>query len=220
MSRKQRSDLVRLTTVDFMFEAEKAKISEEHGMAADEIAQWQIWLAERLSALHGGVETQREWATMAGQTGIYSPRLDVAVGPFATGEQQFGDAYDELIANHGNFAHRLCELGNENVAAHGNDAHFSTFEDISHRNWNARCYMAIEIENKVSRKHLMGGAINAAALGRIGVAIGWTTEKVRAFIKLRSYLLYLSQVGKNTFHPYNLIVVSRDQMMNAIEQFS
>jgi hypothetical protein len=189
-------------------------------MAADELAQWQSLLAERLSVLHGNVETRCEWATMAGQLGIYSPRLDVAVGPFATGDQQLGHAYDGLIAEHGNFIHRLCELGNENVDAYGEGAPVSAFEEIAHRNWNARCFMAIEIENKVSRKHLMGGAINAAALGRIGIAIGWTDEKVRAFVRLRSYLLYLSQVGKNTFHAYNLIVLSRTQMMNTIEHFT
>ena len=29
------------------------------------------------------------------------------------------------------------------------------------------------IENRVSRKHLMDGAINASALGRIGVVLPW-----------------------------------------------
>ncbi|WP_339218583.1 hypothetical protein [Paenibacillus sp. FSL W7-1332] len=44
--------------------------------------------------------------------------------------------------------------------------------------------MAIEIEHLVSRKHLMGGAINASALGRFGVVIPWSEEKLRAFIKI------------------------------------
>jgi hypothetical protein len=189
-------------------------------VTSNEIAQWQSWLAARLSTLHGNVATQCEWATMAGQPGIYSPRLDVAVGPFATGDQQLGTTYDGLIDKHSDFVHRLCEVGNANVAAYGNGAQFSSFDDRARSNWNARCYIAIEIENKVSRKHLMGGTINATALGRIGIAIGWTDEKVRAFVKLRSYLLYLSQVGKNTFHPLNLIVLSRAQMIDVIEQLS
>jgi hypothetical protein len=64
----------------------------------------------------------------------------------------------------------------------------------------------------------MGGAINAAALGRIGIAVGWTPDKVRAFVKLRSYLLYLARVGKNTFNPINLLVLSRQQLSGAIRR--
>ena len=64
----------------------------------------------------------------------------------------------------------------------------------------------------------MGGAINAAALGRLGIAVGWTREKVKAFVKLRSYLLFLASVGKNTFHPYNLLVLSKEQVLDAVSR--
>lgn len=84
------------------------------------------------------------------------------------------------------------------------------------RNRNARCFLAIEIENKVSRKHLMGGAINAAAPGRAGLAVGWSDQMVRAFVKLRAYLLYLARVGKNTFDPFNLLIVNRIQLAAAV----
>ena len=40
----------------------------------------------------------------------------------------------------------------------------------------------------------MGGAINAAALGRIGIVVAWTDEKLIVFVKLKEYLDYLAGV--------------------------
>jgi len=91
-------------------------------------------------------------------------------------------------------------------------------ENLWHRNQNARCLIAIEIENEVSRKHLMGGAINAAALGRIGIAVAWTDGKLRAFTNMKRYLDYLASVHKNTFDTANLVILSTDQLIQAIDQ--
>lgn len=179
-----------------------------------EIRQFQDALGRRLTTLLK-VEVRPEWRTMAGLA-MYSPCLDVAVGPFATGDLQLGEKFDALLAQHHEFLHHLYELSTENLDRHGEGGERFDFNDLARRNWNSRCFLAIEIENRVSRKHLMGGAINAAALGRIGIAVGWTPDKVRAFVKLRSYLLYLARVGKNTFNPINLLVLSRQQLSGAI----
>lgn len=155
---------------------------------------------------------------MAGQLGLYSPRLDIAVGPFATGNLVYAREYDDLLRRHHDFVHLIYEQSNQNLARYGEGAERFSFDDTVYRNQNSRCFLAFEIENRVSRKHLMGGAINAAALGRVGIAVGWTEEKVRAFVKLRTYLLYLASVGKNTFHPINLLVLSREQLVKTIER--
>lgn len=183
----------------------------------NDIRQFQDALGRQLTSLLK-VEVRSEWRTMAGLA-MYSPCLDVAVGPFATGELQLGEKFDALLARHHEFLHHLYELSNENVDQHGEGGARFDFHDLAHRNWNSRCFLAIEIENRVSRKHLMGGAINAAALGRIGIAVGWTPDKVRAFVKLRSYLLYLARVGKNTFNPINLLVLSRQQLRGATGRY-
>lgn len=188
-------------------------------MSDNDIQHFQAALAPRLSAIHGGVETKPEWAAMAGQVGLYSPRLDIAVGPFATGDLNYINEFEELLHKYREFVHHLYQQSNENLDKFGEAAEKFEFDDVVHWNANSRCYLAFEIENKVSRKHLMGGAINAAALGRVGIAVGWTEEKVRAFVKLRTYLLYLASVGKNTFHPKNLLVLSREQLASAVEEF-
>jgi hypothetical protein len=90
--------------------------------------------------------------------------------------------------------------------------------DLDHAlalNHNARCFLGIEIENAVSRKHLMGGAINASALGRLGIAVGWTDARVKSFGRLWKYLDFLSRVGKNSFDTSNLLIVSDVQLSAA-----
>lgn len=184
-------------------------------MAGISVREYQEQLATKLRRLIG-VETATEWRTMAGEPGVYSPRLDVAVGPFATGELQYGAKFDELIAQHDGFLRRLFQVHEENLQSILGDTERFEFNHAVTMNWNARCFLGIEIENKNSRKHLMGGAINAASLGRIGVAVGWNMDAVRAFLKLRSYLLFLMRVGKNTFKPLNLLVVDSDQLMDIV----
>ena len=39
------------------------------------------------------------------------------------------------------------------------------------QNSNARCFLAIEIENQTDRKHLMGSSLNSSIMGKIGIVI-------------------------------------------------
>jgi hypothetical protein len=159
-----------------------------------------------------------EWAAMTDEAGIYSPRLDVAVGPFAT-HDIFADTYDDLCGEHVQFLEYLHAAHSENVEAFGLRPNHLSLTDTVAKNWNARCWLAIEIENMVSHKHLMGGAINAAALGRIGLAVAWREINLKRFVRMREYLLFLASVGKNTFDPSNLLILSADQLMEALHAY-
>lgn len=79
--------------------------------------------------------------------------------------------------------------------------------------------MALEIENRVTRKHLLGGVVNASALGRVAIVIGWIEEKVRALVKLQSYWSFLSSVGKNTYRTQNLLIMNPTQFNEALSSF-
>lgn len=96
--------------------------------------------------------------------------------------------------------------------------HFSSFEELKTLNENARCLLAIEVENEVSRKHLLGGAVNAAALGRIGIVVGWTDKKVQSLVKLQAYWDFLGSVGKNTFNANNLVILRPEQLVEAMNR--
>ena len=83
-------------------------------------------------------------------------------------------------------------------------------------NQGARCFLAIEIEGKGSRKHTMGGMINAAALGKIGIATATDEKELRKQLMIRRYLIFLSDFGKSTIDTRNLLVVTTKQLANAI----
>lgn len=187
-------------------------------VARGSVREYQTQLKEKLSAVFPALPVEIEWAAMTDERTIYSPRLDAAVGPFATHDMCIAE-YDQLVNRFEPLLNNLFEVHRANLRAHGQpDNHFD-FQRLCSRNSNARCFLAFEIENAVSRKHLMGGAINASALGRIGLAIAWNEEKLRAFVRMRSYLLFLAEVGKNTFDPSNLLILSKEQVMEALDSF-
>lgn len=71
-----------------------------------------------------------------------------------------------------------------------------SFEEAISRNANARCLLAIEIETASTKKHNMGSIVNAAYLGRIGIAIGYSEKALKAFLRIVNCLGYFS-VKKN-----------------------
>ena len=49
-----------------------------------------------------------------------------------------------------------------------------------------------------------------------GNSVAGSPERLRVLLKMRSYLLYLSSVGKNTFDTTNLLVVTAEQLLDSI----
>lgn len=184
-----------------------------------ELQQYQSYLVDKLREVFLIDEVCEEWPSMGDEhnLSIYSPRIDVAVGPFAT-QERLGNIYDNMVIRSETFLRRLIKYNKINLEIYDGFVNASNYEEIRYLNHNARCFMAIEIENAVSRKHLMGGAINASALGRFGIVIPWSNEKLRAFVKLVRYLHYLRNAEKNTFDTTNLLIITREQMDNAIEE--
>ena len=181
------------------------------------LRQYQGDLRDRLARTFRPIPVDAEWATRVQFDGrsVYSPRLDVAVGPFAI-EENMEAEYDHMIRRYRDLLGRLFDAHCANLVAHDCSPDDFALRRVVNRNRNARCFLAIEIENQVSRKHLMGGAINAAALGRIGVAVGWSKNQVAVLVRLRSYLLFLASVGKNAFDPANLLILGPDQLTRCL----
>lgn len=128
------------------------------------------------------------------------------------GQLLLGDEYDRLFRRNKHLCARLVAAHRENA---GGGEHTDAV-NVRSGNRNARCFRAIEVENQVSRKHLLGGAVNAAALGRIGVVVGWTPDKLNALLKLRSYFDFLSAVGKPSFSASNLLILAPEQLESAL----
>jgi hypothetical protein len=185
-----------------------------HRFARSPVPKYQTAVVRKLTRRFPHVAVEDEWEAFSRGDDWYGPRLDVAVGPFATVGRLI-DAYDQMETEHDGFlrcmwGHHVSNLRNAGVPVEA-----LNFEGAFQRNYNARCFLAVEIENRSSRKHLMGGAINAAALGRVAVAVGWTDGMVLAFIRLRGYLKFLAGVNKPTFEIDNLLILSRKQFLDA-----
>jgi hypothetical protein len=74
----------------------------------------------------------------------------------------------------------------------------------------------LEIENKNTRKHIMGSIVNAASLGRVGIGIGFTAEVTETFPTILNYLSFLKNVEKNGYDTCKFLVLTIEQMEDLI----
>lgn len=179
------------------------------------VNEYQIYCKEKLSNIYQDVT--EEWKPFGRMDNQYSPRLDIAVGPFAY-TSRFEENYDALLNDiqSKNFINSLITANNLNMINIG-DNDLSNYSMLENFNYNARCFICIEIENEVSRKHIIGGLVNASALGRVAVLVAWTPDKLKAFIKLKKYLKFLSSVEKNSFKTDNILILSKEQFKQAVD---
>jgi hypothetical protein len=179
------------------------------------VKEYQNYCKNKLEIIYQDVKI--EWNPFGRRSDQYSPRPDIAVGPFATNSRLERD-YDKLIIEPRSkkFIESLIKANNQNITKIGGRGE-SVFSDISYFNYNARCFICLEIENKVSRKHLIGGLVNASALGRIAILVAWTPSKLKAFIKLKNYLKFLSSVEKNSFKTDNILILDKDQFKELVD---
>jgi len=181
------------------------------------IKDYQISMVDKLAEVFIGIPVQREWSAMTDARDLYCPRLDVVVGPFAIRKSRLESEYDQMMDDNRGLIDRLINLHNNNIQSLSWEIPATSWDKLKWTNRNARCFLAIEIENEVSRKHLIGGAVNAAALGRIGIVVAWNRDKLKAFVKLRRYLNFLASVGKNSFNTQNLLILDPKQLTESLQ---
>ncbi len=173
------------------------------------VKEYQNYCKEKLKIIYK--EAKTEWNPFGRRNDQYSPKPDIAVGPFAIDSRLEAD-YNKLLNEPRSkaFIESLIKINNQNIAEIGGGDP-SRLLDIFYFNYNSRCFICIEIENEVSRKHIIGGLVNASALGRIAILVAWTPDKLKAFIKLKNYLKFLSSVEKNSFKTDNILILNKDQ---------
>lgn len=84
-------------------------------------------------------------------------------------------------------------------------------------NENPRCFLAIEIEHKTSRKHRLGSIVNASAIGKIGIIAASNLTVFNSLIKIRKYLEYINSVGKLKYNPRNVMILLAEDLLEALE---
>jgi len=153
----------------------------------------------------------------------YSPIIDVSVGPFSEERGvSLWNEYDALVNYSNNLIDEMLQQFGLNYQEFG-EGYFrieerrlpigyidflSTARDV---NWNARCFMAIEVEDSGSRKHLLGDMFNVSISGRLGVVIGYNQDKYETLLKELEYLAYTIEAKKIKFNSRNIIVLKPEQ---------
>jgi hypothetical protein len=160
-----------------------------------------------------GFDVETEWRAMKKQPSLYCPRVDIAIGPFVYNESCINEQHDFLIIKWQKSINSMLEFHNRNIANLSWEVPRTSFEELCYRNKTARCFMAVEIEDKVSRKHLIGAAVNVVALGRLGIVVACSHEKLNAFVKIRRYFWFLNLA--TNFDTTNMLILTRSQFVNS-----
>lgn len=160
-----------------------------------------------------------EWPAFVGNKHSYSPKVDIAVGPYSTVpghtlEREYNDLVHSEKMHNLLYSIYIAHIENIRSAEIPEDRFELVIPDFDHiimKNQNARCLLAIEIENTSSKKHIMGSLVNAASLGRVGIGVAYTDSVKRTFIRILNYMAFLRRVEKNTYDTTNFLIVTKDQ---------
>jgi predicted AlkP superfamily pyrophosphatase or phosphodiesterase len=184
--------------------------------------EFQANISVQLSAKLENLEVVCEWRAFENMPYQYSPRVDIAVGPFsvALGRNRIAD-YNQLLRNVNIkvFLSQIYDFHIENIGDEWlNEINIPEFDFLIRKNQNARCFCAFEIENTSTKKHIMGSMINAASLGRIGIGIAYTESAKRTFVRILNYLGFLKRVNKTTYDASNFLIITKEQIESLLNE--
>ncbi len=142
------------------------------------------------------------------ESNLYSPRCDIAVGPFAF-TCQYQEKYNTLLHNQEikSFLRTLLQ-GSENTGSRDVE---DFILNCGEQNRNPRAFMVIEVEGSSCRngKLILGSMVNASIMGQVGIIVPYlenTTQRVQAYIK---------EMGDRQKTPRifeNLIVIKKEKL--------
>lgn len=169
-------------------------------------------IANRLKEVFGNDSVETEWRSHAEnkdwlQFGkVYAPYPDIAVGPFNIHSSEYREIENilEAFKQHEIFFQEI--LG-------GN---------ISNKNENPRCLLAIEIEHSGTGKYMIGNIINASILGYIGIVVVdkkllQNVKIVKKYLEGASKIKKIGNIAKNTaIFEYNEFIDRLDRLEKAI----
>ena len=119
---------------------------------------------------------------------IYSPRCDVAVGPFSYRDNNYNSTYLRLVTLP-QIASFISDLRTRSLAF--------PHQDFLNYNNNPRCFISIEVEDRIAKdvKHLLGSMINSSLMGKLGIVVV-ADRNLQYATRLLQYLNFVERVGK------------------------
>jgi hypothetical protein len=120
--------------------------------------QYQDFIIPRLLEKLCDLEICNEWPAFSGLNYQYSPRVDIAVGPYSIvpGQNQT-EEYNRILSNEGikQLLRNAYDMHVQNIGAEWlNEISIPDFDYLTMKNQNARCFLAIEIENTSTKSIL------------------------------------------------------------------
>lgn len=173
-------------------------------------------LREMLAEVFASVSVQSQWAAPVEGDLMYSPRVDIAVGPFSDSASKSN--FNDFIRSRSGLIYALFHTHRSNLRNHGEPDDNFSLQEFCSGNPNARCFLAFEMETGTSSKQLIGASVNVAALGRIGIVVAWTGIQLKALISVRKYLLYLGKERGYAPSPSNLLLLTAQQVEACVRQ--
>jgi len=186
------------------------------GRTSKEIEGYQELVCNTLQGIFGETDVKKEWNVAKDSKDdftreLYCPRLDVAVGPFNIDRdiERNKSAIKTLAHIHRDFIDRMLRYSQQQ----GNNV--ESF--LENANPNPRCFLAIEIENSGSSKHMLGNIANVSIIGSIGVVIPFNYKKASLCNRIKKYVTFATQVGKTEDVFKNVLIIDKENFLRVLE---
>ena len=126
-----------------------------------------------------------------------------------------GESAPDLYPN-GFKSNCLCHYCGSRICLAWSNSACSGLEIRQGANWNARCFLAIEVEDSKGSKHLLGDMINVGIAGRIGFITGYNKEKYETLLRQLEYIVYRVEAKKIKFNSRNILVLKPSRFEDII----
>jgi len=184
------------------------------------VNKYQELASDSLSKIFGGSNVIKEWnvakeSKNAFTRELYSPRLDIAIGPFNIDENI---EYNQNNIKSTIFSKRsFIETMLQNSEPPTNTFTLDRF--LNNINQNPRCFLAIEIENSGSSKHMLGNIVNVSILASIGVVIPFSDKKLSLCKRITKYVTFATEVRKLKGVFKNVLIINKANFWRLLESY-
>lgn len=185
------------------------------GKKGREVKKYQELAYNSLRRIFGDDNVKKEWNVAKNTKDdftreLYCPRLDIAVGPFNIDMNLTynNEKINRSVNVHRNFLKRMWR---------DSELRIGSFDDfLRNKNGNPRCFLAIEIENSGSSKHMLGNIVNVSIIGTIGIVIPFNEKKLSLCKRIKKYVTFTTEVGKIKTTFKNVLIVSKKNFLRAL----
>lgn len=142
------------------------------------------------------------------ESNLYSPRCDIAVGPFAF-TCRYDENYNNLLNQRNIKAFLRILLQRSENRSSENVENF--IRGCRNQNRNPRAFIVIEVEGSSCRngKLILGSMVNASIMGQVGIIIPYKNNTAQ---RVHTYINEMGNRGKTPKIFMNLIVIKKEKL--------